>query len=192
MNQITLMELEARYSGRPAAVLGGGPSLPEDLKRLPQGCTLISVNHHALRLCQPDILVYLDWPENFPELEQAVRDFTGLRVSPHPSSDVLLPKGEWWDGGFSSTTAAWLGCRMGAEPVILCGMDCYQGEHKYFYERSGFYHPVFDYPVADHVRGWRPALKRCPNPQKIKAMGGPLTELFGAYEPESEAYREPI
>lgn len=166
-----------------AAILGGGPSLPDDLFRVPQGATLISVNHHALKLCEPQYLVYMDDPQKFPELQAAIESFRGKKINPKPElSDVPLPKGEMWDGGFSSTFATWFALWSGFDQVVLCGMDCYQGEKKYFYDRVGFYHPVFDYPVENHLRAWRLAFKHCPNPERIRAMSGPLTGVFGAFD----------
>jgi hypothetical protein len=167
-----------------AAILGGGPSLPEDLKRLPKDCVLIAVNDHALYFCKPEYLVHMDDDfTNAPELGKALESFEGTIVSPFSNSHVQLPKGEWWDGGFSSTLATWFALWKGFDPVILCGMDCYQGEVKYCHPRPNFYHPVLDFPLENHLRAWRPALKRCPNPERIKAMSGPLVEVFGEYVP---------
>jgi hypothetical protein len=165
-----------------AAILGGGPSLENDLTRLPKDCTLISVNEHALHHCHPSYLVHMDNDfERCFELKQALDTFTGIVVSPFANSDVVLPKG-WWDGGFSSTLATWFALWRGFNPVILCGMDCYQGDVKYCHPRPDFYHPVFDFPLENHLRAWRLAFKHCPNPERIKAMSGPLVEIFGAYE----------
>lgn len=167
-----------------AAVLGGGPSLPSDLKKLPEVCALISVNDHALHHCAPDFLVHMDNDfEKCPELKRALDRYQGTIVSPFENSHVTLPKGQWWDGGFTSTLATWFALWSGFNPVILCGMDCYQGEVKYCHPRDGFYHPVFDYPLENHLRAWRLAWKKCPHPERIKAMSGPLVEVFGAYEP---------
>lgn len=167
---------------RAAAILGGGPSLPGDLEKLPNGCVLIAVNDHALHFCQPDYLVHLDKrTDKYPELARALKNFRGQIVSPFDDSHVTLPKG-WWDGGFSSTLATWFACWKGYDPVILCGMDCYQGEKKYCHPRPGFYHPVFDYPLENHLRSWRQAFKHCPTPERIRAMSGPLVEIFGQYE----------
>jgi hypothetical protein len=166
----------------PAAVLGGGPSLVNDLKMLPRRCMLISVNDHALHHCEPHFLVHMDNDfEKHPALKEALDKFQGIVVSPFENSEVVLPRG-WWDGGFSSTLATWFALWQGYNPVILCGMDCYQGEVKYCHPRHGFYHPVFDYPIENHLRAWRLAFKHCPNPERIRAMSGPLVEVFGAYE----------
>lgn len=181
---MAVTDLQDRYAGRPAAVLGGGPSLPGDLARLPKNSLLISVNDHALHYCHPEFLVFLDIPnaQILPELADAVDRFDGMRVSITPLSDIDLSGSGYWDGGFTSTLATWLGCYLGCDPVILCGMDCYQGETKYCHPRPDFYHPVMDYPLEMHFAGWRPALEKCPHPERIRAMSGPLVELFGAYE----------
>lgn len=166
-----------------AAILGGGPSLPSDIAKLPKGCVLIAVNNHALHHCKPQYLVHMDNDfEKAHELGEALKIFEGTVVSPFENSGVKLPKGEWWDGGFSSTLATWFALWRGWEPVILCGMDCYQGDVKYCHPRPDFYHPCFDDPLENHLRAWRLALKKCPNPERIKAMSGPLVEVFGKYE----------
>lgn len=166
-----------------AAILGGGPSLPGDLERLPPETVLISVNHHALKLCRPDYLVYMDDPQKVPALAEALVRFEGKKINPKPwLSDVELPKGKMWDAGFSSTFATWFALWMGFEQVVLCGMDLYQGDKKYFYDRAGFYHPCFDDPLANHVRAWRLVLKHCPNPERVRAMSGPLVEVFGVFD----------
>ena len=164
-----------------AAILGGGPSLPADLERLPEGTTLIAVNNHAMRLCNPDYMVFMDDINQFPELREAVERFDGKIVCPFEMSDVKLPKGHYWDGGFSAALATWFALWRGYENVILCGMDCYQGEKKYFYDRD-FYHPSFDYPLENHLRAWRLVYKHCPNPERVKAMSGPLVDVFGKFE----------
>jgi hypothetical protein len=170
------------YTGRPAAVLGGGPSLPGDMKNLPDDCLLIAVNYHALMLCQVDFMVYNDEPESDPLLLKAVRTASTILVSPdrktsHIDFDVAV-----WTGFYSSNTAAWFALWMGCNPVILCGMDCYQGNKKYFHDYSHYALP-FDYPLDHHLRPWQEEFRAsCPHPERLRAMSGPLVGLFGKYE----------
>ena len=180
---MSIFDLRNQFRGRPAAVLGGGPSLPADLKRLPPQTVLIAVNDHALHCCAPDFLVFLDIPnaQILPELARAVEEFDGVRVSITPLSDVDLSGSSYWDGGFTSSLATWFACWLGCAPVILCGMDCYQGEKKYCHPRPDFYHPVMDYPLEMHLNAWRPAWQHCSHPENIVAMSGPLKSLFGEY-----------
>lgn len=165
-----------------AAVLGGGPSLPKDLKRLPEGCVLISVNDHAFHHCEPDVLVFQDKLKWAPAVVEVLKTFKGVVVSPQPESHVQLPKG-WWDGNQSSCLATWYACWMGYETVILCGMDCYQGAVKYCHPRPGFDHPIFKAPLEKHLELWADAFDKCPHPERIQAASGPLVEVFGRYEP---------
>ncbi len=179
--KMLMSQFKDRYLGRPAAVLGGGPSLPEDMKRLPEGCLLIAVNHHAFLLCQPDYVVYNDHPEVWPpELREIVEHGNVTRVSPEPTSDIVFDV-DVWTGFYSSNTAAWFALWCGCEPVILCGMDCYQGERKYFHEYED--KPHFHYGLEHHLRPWREdSRRRLPHVERVRAMSGPLVAVFGGYE----------
>ncbi|OGO26434.1 MAG: hypothetical protein A2136_05520 [Chloroflexi bacterium RBG_16_54_11] len=168
-----------RYIGRPAAVLGGGPSLPDDMKKLPNGCVLIAVNHHALLLCQPEFMVYNDPPGVSGPLEEAIRTAQVIKVSPEPTSDVKIDM-EVWTGFYSSNLATWLALWLGCDPVILCGMDCYQGEKKYFHDYEDG--PHLHYPLAHHISPWvEDAKNRLPGWERVKVMSGPLANIFGKY-----------
>jgi len=170
------------FVGRAAAVLGGGPSLPTDLAKLPPHCLLIAVNYHAFYHCQPDYMVYNDRPEDGPELAAAIREAKAIRVSPDPTSDVLFDV-DVWTGFYSSNTAAWFALWMGCDPVILCGMDLYQGGTLYCHPFDGPDVPCFHYPMEMHLRPWvEDARNLCPHPELLVAMSGPLVSVFGKYE----------
>lgn len=170
-----------------AAVLGGGPSLPEDLKRLPPDCLLISVNDHAFYHCEPHVLVYQD-ELNRPwsaAVRAVAESFDGMIVCPFEESHVTLPHGQWWDGNFSSALATWFALWSGYDPVLLCGMDCYQGEVKYCHPRPNFDHVIFRLELHHHLDKWREAFVKCPHAERIRAVSGPLVEVFGVWEPEA-------
>jgi hypothetical protein len=172
-----------QYLGCPAAVLGGGPSLPGDLLRLPTDCLLIAVNYHAMLLCKPDFMVFNDLPSTDDVLEAAVKNFSGVHVTQHREySDVLLDVPVWL-GNVSSNFAAWFACWMGCEPVILCGMDCYQGDQVYFHDYVD--KPHFHYGLDHHIRPWKEDAKNLlPHPERVRAASGPLVSIFGLYEEE--------
>ena len=179
---LKMSSLQSRYEGKgiAAAVLGGGPSLPADLARLPRRCLLIAVNYHALRLCRPVFMVYNDQPETDPDLALAVDKKAIVKVSPDPSSDILFDV-PVWTGFYSSNTAAWFALWMGCDPVILCGMDCYQGQQKYFHSYS-LEVPSHHYPLTDHLRPWiEDGHHLLPHPHRLKVMSGPLVSVFGQY-----------
>lgn len=179
-----LSELKNIHVGRTAAVLGGGPSLPGDLERVPSGSVLIAVNYHALYYCEPMYMVYNDAPETNPLQVKAVHEHTTIHVSPapEPTSDVEFDVPNVWTGFFSSNTAAWLALWMGCNPVILCGMDCYQGSQKHC-PPSTYDSEMFHMPLDFYVRPWREDCKNSvPHPERLCAMSGPLVDLFGGYE----------
>lgn len=166
--------------GRAAAVLGGGPSLPVDLARLPEVCLLIAVNYHAQLLCKPDFMVYNDHLEHVDaNLQDAIRRGDVTRVSSEPSSDIAFDV-EVWTGFYSSNTATWFALWLGCDPVILCGMDCYQGERAYFHDYED--KPHFHYPLEHHIRPWIEDKNLLPGWERIRAMSGPLGAVFGLYE----------
>lgn len=181
-----LSEMRNKHKARAAAVLGGGPSLIEDMRRVPSGSVLIAVNYHGLYHCpevfgrDPDYMVFNDAPSTNPLMERAVNEHRVTHVSPEPTSDVLFDV-EVWTGHYSSNTAAWFALWMGCNPVILCGMDCYQGAVKHC-PPSTYHSPMFDMPLDFYTRPWtEEGLHRLPNVERVKAVSGPLVEIFGAY-----------
>ena len=186
MSDIPISVMKDIHSGIPAAVLGGGPSLPSDMRRVPQDAILIAVNYHGLYHCpeifgrDPDYMVYNDVPSTNPLMEQAVQEHRVMLVSPEPTSDVLFDE-PVWTGFFSSNTAAWFALWLGCDPVILCGMDCYQGPVKHC-PPSDYHSEMFDMTLDFYTRPWREDAKNeLPNPERVRVVSGPLVEIFGAY-----------
>jgi hypothetical protein len=171
------------YQGVPAAILGGGPSLVEDIQRLPKGCIMIAVNYHAFYHCERvDYMVYNDTPNTNPLQELAVKEHRAVHVSPEPTSDIEFDVPNIWTGFFSSNTASWFALWMGCEPVILCGMDCYQGAVKHC-PPSEYHSPMFDMPLDFYTRPWVEDCKNSvPHPERLRVMSGPLVPIFGAYQ----------
>jgi hypothetical protein len=170
------------YAGHPAAVLGGGPSLPGDMEHLPADCLLIAVNHHAFAYCKPDFMVYNDDPKQWPDVMRVVKEHQVVLVSPEPSSDILFDV-DVWTGFFSSNTAAWFALWMGCTPVILCGHDLYQGPVKHCNPTPYDDNKMLNQPLDFYFRPWEEeARARCPHPERMRAMSGPLVSLFGQYE----------
>lgn len=178
-------DLVLAHAGRPVAILGAGPSLPEQFGRLPAGCVLISVNHHACALARCDYIVAIDSkpPEHRTRLEA-----TGVPiVGPLPWATYRVMDQPLL--GFSSQHAVWAAWLMGGYPILLCGMDLY---------RSGRYWDGAPAPavgprrtVESQLRSWR----RCFDavPATVRSLGGPLAELVPPYDPAElfPSYVEP-
>ena len=183
-----------KHRGHPAAILGGGPSLPADYARLPDRVLLFAVNDHAFHIgIQPHYMVVMDDPHIKPEL---------LRLSqPGQSHTRINDLLEWTDVDLrgvhkpsmrSGLTAAWLALYYGCAPVYLCGMDLYQNGTRYCHDRDEFMgkKAIYTEPLEDHLTAWR-KLKRYDPHGAIRAMSGPLTALFppafpNEYKPSSD------
>ena len=179
-----LSAFENLHYGRPAAVLGGGPSLTYDVKRLPADALLIAANDHPFHAgIQPHMIVFNDLPTCKPQLLEIVKTFGGLRISQHEKySDVVMDVDGWWRD-LSSMTAAWIADFMGCHPILLCGMDCYQGEVKYCHDQPE--RPdkaIYKITLNQHLDHWRKAFHRVPRSRRsMRAMSGPLVDVFGEY-----------
>jgi len=111
----------------------------------------------------------------------AVQEHKAIHVSPEPTSDVAFDVPDVWTGFFSSNTATWFALWLGCDPVILCGMDCYQGPVKHC-PPSTYYSPQFDMPLDFYTRCWSEDCRNSvPNPERIRVMSGPLTDIFPRY-----------
>jgi len=187
---ILLSELKDKHRGRVIAVLGGGPSLPKDLARIPAGAILIAVNHHALGFCDPEYMVYSDRPDQDPAgiMPGAVRDFGGITISPGDSTSMVTFDVDAWVGYYSSNLAAWVALWMGGDPVILCGMDCYQGDSVYCHPID-YDVPVFHYPLMDHLRPWiEEGVHKLPDVKRVRVMSGPLSQVFPLFEESIDGF----
>jgi len=168
------------HPSRPAAVLGGGPSLRKDIEQIPRNSILIAVNYHAHEIgLQPHFMVYLDDPRTSSQMMHAVQTYDVIKICPEtePFGDVKMDV-PYWRGNNSATTAAWLGLYLGCNPVYLCGMDLYQGEVKYCHDN---YDPVKVPTMStnDLMRPWLEEFRNlCPHPERLQAISGPLQSLF--------------
>lgn len=148
---------------RKAAVLGGGPSLPEQLELLPEGVTLFGVNHHASLLVDCDYICFND-----PWGADLVAGLPGVKISRHADlADIHVDV-----CAISAILAVEAARRLGFNYIYLCGMDI-SGRH---FHDDGPTNINFD----DHMRQWRQL-----DPTGLHALAGPLTELFGG-EPYQE------
>jgi hypothetical protein len=182
----SLRAMKDSFKGRTIAVLGGGPSLPGDLEKIDNveflpDTVLISVNHHAARLVVCNYMVFADDPIQWPDFYEIQKEYIGRRLSTICAySDFEHDCVKWFEG-MSSSLATWFACHLGGDPVLLCGMDCYTGD-AYYYERTGYdATKETRKELKHHLRPWLNAKIICPNSENIRAVSGPLIELFGGW-----------
>jgi hypothetical protein len=178
-----LAELALRHAGRPIAVLGGGPSLPEQLAQLPADAVCISANQHGALLHPCRYIVALD------DIEDRLRPHGLPIISPRRWADYRVQDFGTWKGnsGLLGLYVAWV---LGGHPIIAAGMDCYTGG-TYFHDAeapssSRDKQPQF---FQERARGIP-----LPASAAVRIVGdGPLTAVWPRYRPDEQfpAYRPP-
>ena len=168
---------------RPVAILGGGPSLPSDLKKIP-ACTLVSCNHHALRLVDAHYMVFKDDPNNnwSTTYKYAIKNTKAVKVSPIKGlTDIEINAPQRiLDTGETGKLATWFGCLLTRGTVYLCGMGLRQVD-----QPEHFYHD-FDKKgtlggpksMQRKIDAWMEAISLCYKPERIKAVSGPLKQYL--------------
>ena len=168
----TLHDLSGAHKGRPAVVIGGGPSAPEQLKSCPADALYISANQHGCFLRRCDYVYCADAVEERINLRES-----GVPIiSPRPSADYQISEQRFSGSGAMAAYCAWL---MGCAPILLVGMDCYQGG-TYFHDASA--ESVGKrIPLHRHLARWAPLVALAGN--NFRVFSGPLVGLFLLYEP---------
>jgi hypothetical protein len=201
---LPLIDLQNTHAGRPALILGGGPSLPADYERITTSLRAvepsktkfcrstwrsnlpaplhIAVNYHADMIGIPyDFIVYNDFPEHDRWMLECLQRTDAIKVSPEPSSDIDFGDVDVWTGNYSSCTATWFALWLGCDPVILLGHDLYQGEQKHCHpdERDPDW---WHFPVDRHLRPWlEEAPHKLPHFERVFVASGPLQRIFPIY-----------
>ena len=182
--QRPITELRSKFS-LPCVVLGGAPSLIEDIKRIPEDCIKIAANHHAYKLgIETDFLVFKDSPKKHPNLKEALDNHRGIVISKLEEYTDFIINVRHFDRGFTGMLCTWIAQYISTGETILCGMDSYSGEKKYFHNQ------VFNHNVDPNnlLRQWKvaieapPHIEGLPEPNRVSVISGPLQQIFKPYE----------
>jgi uncharacterized Rossmann fold enzyme len=181
-SSMNITSMQNIYTGRPAAILGGGPSLPADIKKIPSSAATFGCNDHALHIgILPWYMVVNDDPACKPHLLKAMMIYkkNGKVISPNiQHTDIDLSGVDYWHD-LTSMTACWIAEYMGCAPIYLCGMDLYQGAAKYCHDKDdGIAKAIYDRTLEQHLAHWRKAFTHLQHPEQLIAVSGPLVELF--------------
>lgn len=163
------------HEGRPAVILGGGPSALDDLKKAPSDAVIFGINHHATRFVKCDYIVFNDM-----KMAEWVKDYPGIKLSIHEHlSEYDLRMGPKM--GNSSSQACWVAWLMGCQPILLAGMGCYQEAQTYCHELDEGQGIPKVRPLNNHFNSWKVAKEACPGVDFF-AISGPLISIFGGIE----------
>ena len=189
-------------AGRMAIIVGGGPSAPSDLKKIPHAgkALIISANSHAFKLkLKPDYIWCKDHIRIFPGymergnkreyMERELRPYGVPIVGPNFWCDyraIDWPLTQFNSGQQALAFAMLLGCA----PIVPIGMDCFTGD-TYFHDKE----------AANVSRGRKPgywvsrmqklrAALGQPNP--LRGVSGLALQTFGEYRSDRHLVPGPI
>lgn len=179
--QRLMRELIHAHAGRPAVIVGGGESVQEQLLRCPDTAIHISANQHGCLARACDYIFCADAIEDkvFTRSDKSLytlRVFGVPIISPRPSADYWLFDQTLASSGVMAAWCAWV---MGCAPIILVGMDCYQGG-TYWHDKSAL-SSGRGIPLHRHIARWTALLNQAPGGQ-FRSMGGPLVGLMRLYD----------
>lgn len=176
--------LYRRFEGRPAIVVGGGPSAPVQFERaskaLPDALVL-SANGHAAKLgVAPAYVVCKDHlhTETRQPMEPALRALGAPVVARHYWADLRVTS--WPIQGNSGMMALGFAVMLGCRPVVPVGFDCYQGG-TYFHDAASRNVSGGLSPAIWHMRYVR--LARRLEGAPVRVFEGPLRGPFPLFDP---------
>lgn len=126
------MKALRQFRGRPAVVMGGGPTLLDDLQRAPDGAFFVSCNWHAVGAGLPTDII-------------ACRDLASVKkcltygppvVSPY-FGGLRVPLNHHDPEANTGIYAVKLAAMLAAPVIVVAGVDFYQRSGDlYFYKRG--------------------------------------------------------
>lgn len=139
-----------------------------DLKQVPFDCILIGVNQHAL-LMNLDYVVFQD-RDIYPVLKDS-----DAPLCTHHRDLAHIHTGIVPDFGLSGGTAVWMADYLGADEILVVGMDSYTGDRRYWHSPPGHKQPDLGQNCPDVWKRVRDYMAR---PDIVRVTSGPLKEIF--------------
>jgi hypothetical protein len=190
--QQLLSALFNRWAGQPILVIGGGPSVNEDLPKLVAAgvkpACVISANEHGFKQkwFPIDLVVNVDKVHCLLHrpMEEILRPLGAPIVNRHSWADFRLA--DWPGIGNTGITSIAVAAALGANPVLVTGIDMWKGGRLYFHEK-----PV---EVTRHRRQIRASVARRTREKaralvgfvkgaNIRPLSGPLCEIYPKFNP---------
>jgi hypothetical protein len=179
----SIINLTGKHNGSPIVVIGGSPSLSEDLQNIPEDAISIAANEHAYKYgCRVDYFCFFKDHNESPNLMPYILDPKGaIRISKQEKWTDYLIDIPHFHRGFTGHLAVWLATLMTDCEVIICGMDLYTSDRSYYFDRPNDWEAVF--PEQPHLEQWKRGIDNPRGPSfidssRIYATSGPLTKIF--------------
>lgn len=171
---------------KPIAVLGGGPSLPSDLAMIPENCILVSCNHHAFRLVEPDYMVFLDPPNHCAITD---KDFKELTKNPKGAKRISYANLELTDyycineakfhtSSDTGVFGAWVASYIGKGDIYLCGFGLRAIEEPMHFYDDGKKVAWGGLTMDKKIKRWEGLRDDIERPERVKAVSGILQTVF--------------
>lgn len=145
-----------------AAILGGGPSLPEDLKSIPKEAVLFGVNGHASKIIDCDYIVFNDYHGGV-----LFKGLKGKKICRFREYADIYQDCE--KGLISGVVALRYALAERYSPIILAGFDCYQ-QGGYFHDNTQNERAKL-FTLEHHLSYWPPH-------NDVYAVSGPLLQIY--------------
>lgn len=171
-------QVRNKHKGQTCAVLGGGTSLPFDLRKIPAVDVLIGVNQHS-NILPLDYIVFSDremWP--FVKDIEGCYKVSNLNKWADRSDFILINDAPHI--GFSGAKAVWFADWLGFDRVYVCGMDQYQenDEREYWWQGpQSLPFKARHLSARSDLSRWRDFLNALQYPDRIFFVSGRLKEL---------------
>jgi len=165
------------HKGQVCAVLGGGTSLPGDLRNIPKVDILIGVNQHSLIL-PLDYVAFMD--RHMWDYVEGYKDI--LKITPlnkWPNRQDVIHAGEAPAIGFSGALAIWAADYMGFDKILICGMDQYQDKNglEYWWQGPQTKLTSLHTSARDNTSRWREFIQSLQSKDRIYFVSGRLKEM---------------
>lgn len=165
------------HKGQTCAVLGGGVTLPADLREIPQVDVLIGVNQHSLIL-PLDYVCFLD--RHMWDYVEGFRDILKVTTSnKFAHRNDVIHAGTAPTIGFSGGLAVWVASVMGFDKIFVCGMDQYEDRgdgREYWWEGPQTKRSVSHQSARDSFTRWQEFINSLECKERVEFVSGRLKE----------------
>lgn len=164
------------FSDKTCLVAGPAICLVKDLYEVPEYDFLIGINQHT-QILLPEMIVALD-----EHTREIIPHYRGLVLSKQKSADVNI--GECPSFGHSGPSAVWVADYMKFKRIIVAGFDCYMHPvRSYWHNCTRITEPHTKTTWEQQKIIWDICFHTLKHPERIRVMSGPLTEIFGYWNP---------
>lgn len=190
----TVAELTHKHFGRPAVVMGGGPSLtPANIRLAPTDAVFLSANDHGLRFLSdhPELGLRASYVVACDKIEERVRYDVRYKRE-RPWGVPLITRKCYGDfrlvhmpAPLTGLVSAWVARLMGCSPIIVIGMDLYSGAT--YHDNSKATSAGKCTSAREHRLGWHKLRNTYRAMYRAIGCHDFVREELGVYDP-----REPV